>query len=85
MSTPLASLKNGRVLSPRCASRELKQQQAELLDPWLAAVRCCRIAELVRFGRGIEQDKAAVSAVLSLPYSNGVVEGHDVGPMLLFL
>jgi transposase len=54
----------------------LKQQQAEFLDTWLAAVRCCGIAELERFGRGIEQDKAAVSAALTLPYSNGVVEGH---------
>ena len=61
MSTALASLKNGWVLSPRCASRRLKQQQAELLDPWLAAVRCCGIAELERFGRDIEQDKVAVA------------------------
>ena len=53
-----------------------KQKQAELLDTWLAAVRCCGIAALERFGRGIEQDKAAVSAALTLVYSNGVVEGH---------
>jgi len=46
----------------------LKQHQAELLDTWLTAVRSC--------GRGIEQDKAAVSAALTLPCSNGVVEGH---------
>jgi hypothetical protein len=26
--------------------------------------------------RGIEQDKAAISAGLTLPYSSGVVEGH---------
>jgi transposase len=54
----------------------LKQPQAESLDPWLTAVQGCGMAELERFGRGIEQDKAAVSAALSLPYSNGVVEGH---------
>ena len=54
----------------------LKQHQAELLDPWLDAARCCGIAELERFGRGIEQDKLAVSAALTLPYNNGVVEGH---------
>jgi transposase len=54
----------------------LHQHQAELLDTWLTAVQGCGIAELERFGRGIEQDKAAVSAALTLPYSNGVVEGH---------
>ncbi len=54
----------------------LKQQQAEFLDTWLAAVQRCGMAELERFGRGIEQDKAAVLAALTLPYSNGVVEGH---------
>lgn len=54
----------------------LKLQQAEFLDTWLAAVRSCGVSELERFGRGIEQDKAAVSAALTFPYSNGVVEGH---------
>jgi transposase len=48
----------------------LYQQQAESLDTWLAAVQGCGIAELERFGRGIEQDKAAVVAGLTLPYSN---------------
>jgi len=54
----------------------LYQHQAELLDSWLVRVQGCGIAELERFGRGIEQDKAAVLAGLALPYSNGVVEGH---------
>ena len=54
----------------------LYQQHAESLDPWLVAVQGCGIAELERFGRGIEQEKAAVLAGLTLPYSNGVVEGH---------
>jgi hypothetical protein len=68
--------------TPRAAPAEsgfmsmLKQQQAGLLDPWLEAARCCGIAQLERFGRGIEQDKLAVSAALTLPYNNGVVEGH---------
>jgi len=54
----------------------LYQHQAESLDRWLATVQGCGIGELARFGRGIEQDKAAVSAGLTSPYSNGVVEGH---------
>jgi hypothetical protein len=32
--------------------------------------------ELIRFGRGIERDKAPVQAALTRPESNGVVEGH---------
>ncbi len=51
----------------------LFQHEAESMDTWLAAVHGCGIAELERFGRGIEQDKAAVLAGLTLPYSNGRV------------
>jgi len=54
----------------------LVSHQAELLDPWLAMVENCGIAAFERLGRGIEQDYAAVLAGLTLPYSNGVVEGH---------
>jgi len=54
----------------------LSHHQAEMLETWLTALRGCGIAELERFGRGIEQDKAAVTAALTLPYSNGMVEGH---------
>ena len=54
----------------------LNQHKAVLLERWLTAVQGCGIAELERFGRGIEQDKAAVSAALSLPFSNGVVESQ---------
>lgn len=54
----------------------LVSHQAELLDPWLATVENCGIAAFERLGRGIEQDDAAVVAGLTLPYSNGVVEGH---------
>lgn len=47
----------------------LNQQQAKSLALWLAAVQSCGIAELERFGRGIEQDQAAVVAGLTLPGS----------------
>lgn len=48
----------------------------EKLDAWLGQVRASQIPELIRFGKGIERDKAPVQAALQLPYSNGVVEGH---------
>ncbi len=54
----------------------LYEHQAAELPLWLAAARRSGIAELESFAQGVEQDKAAVSAGPTLPYSNGVVEGH---------
>jgi transposase len=46
------------------------------LSAWLAAVKASPFRALHRFARGIERDKAAVRAGLSLEPNNGVVEGH---------
>ncbi len=46
------------------------------LDSWLEQVRICRVRELRNFAKSLERDKAAVLAGLSLPYSNGRVEGQ---------
>lgn len=53
----------------------LRHRQGERLDDWLRAVRDSHIKELLSFVRGIERDKAAVLAGLTLPHSNGIVEG----------
>ncbi len=53
----------------------LRQRKGEQLDGWLERVRISQIRELQRMVRSIERDKAAVLAGLTLPYSNGVVEG----------
>lgn len=45
------------------------------LDTWLEAVRASPFPQLHRFVTGIERDKAAVVAGLTLPYNNGLVEG----------
>jgi transposase len=45
------------------------------LDDWLAQVRERGISELQRFVVGVERDKAAVVAGLTLPQNNGLVEG----------
>lgn len=47
-------------------------------EVWLKQVRSSSstIAELIQFGKGIERDLASVQAALTLPYSNGVGEGH---------
>jgi transposase len=53
----------------------LRTRTGEQLDDWLAKVRASQIRELQGFVAGIERDKAAVLAGLTLPQNNGVVEG----------
>lgn len=57
-------------------TRMLRQRQGHLLDDWLRAASHSGLPELQHFAAGIKRDKAAVQAGLSLPYSNGPVEGH---------
>jgi transposase len=54
----------------------LRTRTGEQLDDWLQRVRASRIRELQGVVRGMERDKAAVVAGLTLPQNNGVVEGH---------
>ncbi|HEY6410710.1 MAG TPA: transposase [Ktedonobacteraceae bacterium] len=54
----------------------VRKLQGDSLDAWLERVKASHIPELQGFAQGIERDKAAVQAGLTLPYSNGVVEGH---------
>lgn len=54
----------------------LKERQAEQLPDWLKRAKASQIPELKSFALGISRDYAAVSAAFSLPWSNGVVEGH---------
>jgi len=53
----------------------LHHLEGEKLDAWLAKVRMSHIRELQSFVLGIERDKAAVVAGLTLPQNNGLVEG----------
>ncbi|HEX6479503.1 MAG TPA: ISL3 family transposase [Ktedonobacteraceae bacterium] len=52
------------------------RQGAERLEGWLQDAKQSALPELQHFAVGIQRDKAAVQAGLSLPYSNGPVEGH---------
>ena len=54
----------------------LKERQAEALDSWLKRAKESRVTELGSFVNGIRRDYAAVHAACSLPWSNGIVEGH---------
>jgi transposase len=54
----------------------VRERRGEGFDAWLAQVTGSGIPELQSFGVGLERDKSAVAAALSLPYSNGQVEGQ---------
>lgn len=49
---------------------------AEALQGWLDAARDSSIEEMSSFAVGLERDQAAVEAAISLPWSNGQVEGQ---------
>jgi len=53
----------------------LRTRTGEKLDAWLVRVVESQICELQGFVTGVERDKAAVVAGLTLPQNNGLVEG----------
>ena len=54
----------------------VRKREGEQLDTWLASVRESDLPELESFAHGVEQDKAAVQAGLTLQINNAQVEGH---------
>jgi len=52
------------------------QRQPAQLEAWLWRVAHSEVAALRRFAAGIQRDKAAVLASLTLEWSQGQVEGH---------
>jgi transposase len=54
----------------------VKHRTPETLDLWLASVASSKLPDLENFATGIERDKAAVVAALSMEWSNGQVEGQ---------
>ncbi|WP_053758315.1 ISL3 family transposase [Streptomyces sp. AS58] len=54
----------------------LTERQGERLLDWLDAVRQDDLPSLHTFAAGIDRDREAVIAGLTLPWSSGVVEGH---------
>jgi len=53
----------------------VRGRKAELLSTWLQGCQISGITELVNFAQGLEQERSALSAALTLSYSNGPVEG----------
>jgi transposase len=56
-------------------AKMLWTRMGEQLESWLASALASQIPEFRNFVVGIERDKAAVKAGLTLPQSNGIVEG----------
>ena len=56
--------------------RLVHARQGTQLDSWLSKAQASAIPELQRFANGLERDKAAVLAGLTLMHSNGQVEGQ---------
>lgn len=54
----------------------LRTRQPERLEGWLERVRASGVSALRRFAQGLRDDYAAVKAALTVPWSNGPVEGH---------
>ncbi len=54
----------------------VRGRKVEMLESWLTAAQASAVPELRSLANGIERDKAAVIAGLTLPWSQGPVEGH---------
>jgi transposase len=54
----------------------LRERGGEQLDSWLKLVKEQGVAQLQSFAQGLERDYDAVKAGLTLPWSQGPVEGH---------
>jgi transposase len=54
----------------------VRERRGADLEVWIAEAVHSGIEELARFARGLQEDLAAVTAGLTLPWSNGPVEGQ---------
>jgi len=54
----------------------IREHTGHQLETWLSSVEESTLPEFKSFAKGIQQDKAAVLAGLTLQWSNGPLEGH---------
>jgi transposase len=54
----------------------VRERQGDELEAWITEATASGIEALARFAQGLQEDLAAVKAGLTLPWSNGPVEGH---------
>lgn len=54
----------------------VRERRGDALTAWITEATSSGIAALARFAHGLQEDLAAITAGLTLPWSNGPVEGH---------
>jgi transposase len=54
----------------------VRERRGDALEAWMTEAAASEIEALVRFAQGLQEDLAAVQAGLTLPWSNGPVEGQ---------
>ena len=54
----------------------VRERRGDALEAWMTEAAASGIEVLTRFAQGLREDLAAIQAGLSLPWSNGPVEGH---------
>ena len=54
----------------------VRERRGNALEAWMAEAAASGIEALARFAQGLQEDLAAVTAGLTLPWSNGPVEGQ---------
>ena len=58
-------------------------RDVQALEPWLQDAAASALPPFVSLANGLRADRAAVDAALTLPWSNGPVEGHVTRVKLL--
>ena len=56
--------------------RIVRERHPDALDSWLCRAAASGLIDLQSFVAGVRRDQAAVAGALSLPFSNGQVEGQ---------
>lgn len=54
----------------------MRERDVEAFDSWLEQCLTCSLPDLRTFAQGLQHDYSASKAALTLPYSNGPVEGQ---------
>jgi transposase len=54
----------------------VRQRQPTQLEPWLRRAATSPLPPFRRFAKGLREDYAAVKAGVTLPWSQGPIEGH---------
>jgi transposase len=68
-------LKNARTLAHDFQALFFKKK-ADLVDPWIARAQACSMSALQTFATGLLRELQAFKAAVTLPWSNGPLEGN---------